>query len=198
MFKSSPVVKNLLYLNIVIFGLQIILKYLGYNLVQSMALFPVHTDYFQLTQLITHQFLHAGFFHIIFNMFALATIAPYVEKELGSRKFLIFYLISGIGAALLHLSIISTNNPMVGASGSLYGILALFTFFKPNEKLFLFFIPIGIRSKYLIPILIGFEIYLGILSKTDGIGHWAHVGGAITGSLLFLYNKYIINEKRQS
>ena len=194
MLKSAPVVKNLLFINLVIFSLQIIFKYIGISLVYSFALFPVHTEYFHLHQLITHQFLHAGLFHIIFNMFALATIGPYVEKELGSNKFLAFYLISGIGASLLHLYAISTKQPMVGASGALYGILVLFTMFKPNEKLFLFFIPIGIKAKYLIPVLIGVEIYLGLFSQSDGIGHWAHIGGAITGSLLYLYNKHLTTQ----
>ncbi len=189
MFKSSPVVKNLLLFNITIFVIQIILKYSGYNLFQSLALFPTHTGYFQTYQLITHQFLHAGLFHLLFNMFALATIAPIVEKEIGSRKFLVFYLLCGVGAALIHLIGIKVNNPMVGASGALYGILLLFTITNPNEKLFLFFIPIGIKAKYLIPSLLIIEIYLALSQNNDGIGHWAHIGGAITGTTLYILNK---------
>ena len=189
MFKSCPVVKNLLYINIVLFVVQLILKYTGLSLVGLLALFPTNSNYFGLHQLITHQFLHAGWLHLIFNMFALATIAPPVEEKVGSKKFLLFYLLCGVGSAILHLSLITSNNPMVGASGAVYGILLYFMFLRPDEKLYLFFIPIGIRAKYLIPVLLTVELYLATNSLNDGIGHWAHIGGAITGTTLYLLNR---------
>jgi membrane associated rhomboid family serine protease len=122
-------------------------------------------------------------------MFALATIAPAVEEKVGSKKFLLFYLLCGVGSAILHLSLITSNNPMVGASGAVYGILLYFMFLRPDEKLYLFFIPIGIRAKYLIPVLLTVELYLATNSLNDGIGHWAHIGGAITGTILYLLNR---------
>ena len=189
MFKSCPVVKNLLYINIILFVVQLILKYSGLSLVGLLALFPTNSNYFGLHQLITHQFLHAGWLHLIFNMFALATIAPPVEEKVGSKKFLLFYLLCGVGSAILHLSLITSNNPMVGASGAVYGILLYFMFLRPDEKLYLFFIPIGIRAKYLIPVLLTVELYLATNSLNDGIGHWAHIGGAITGTTLYLLNR---------
>ena len=189
MFKNSPVVKNLLYINITMFVVQLILKYYGISLVGLLALFPTNSNYFGIHQLITHQFLHAGLLHLIFNMFALATIAPLVEEKVGSRKFLLLYLLCGVGSAILHLSLITSNNPMVGASGAVYGILVYFTFIRPDEKLYLFFIPIGIRAKYLVPVLLIIELYLATNSLNDGIGHWAHIGGAITGSILYLLNR---------
>ena len=78
---------------------------------------------------------------------------------------------------------------MVGASGAVYGIVLYFMFLRPDEKLYLFFIPIGIRAKFLIPTLLMLEIYLAISSTNDGIGHWAHIGGAITGTTLYLLNR---------
>ena len=189
MFKSCPVVKNLLYINIILFVVQLILKYSGLSLIGLLALFPTNSNYFGLHQLITHQFLHAGWLHLIFNMFALATIAPPVEEKVGSKKFLLFYLLCGVGSALLHLSLVTSNNPMVGASGAVYGILLYFMFIRPDEKLYLFFIPIGIRAKYLIPVLLTVELYLATNSLNDGIGHWAHIGGAITGTTLYLLNR---------
>jgi len=189
MFKSCPVVKNLLYINIILFVVQLILKYSGLSLIGLLALFPTNSNYFGLHQLITHQFLHAGWLHLIFNMFALATIAPPVEEKVGSKKFLLFYLLCGVGSAILHLSLITSNNPMVGASGAVYGILLYFMFLRPDEKLYLFFIPIGIRAKYLIPVLLTVELYLATNSLNDGIGHWAHIGGAITGTTLYLLNR---------
>lgn len=189
MFKSCPVVKNLLYINIILFVVQLILKHSGISLVGLLALFPTYSNYFGIHQLITHQFLHAGWLHLIFNMFALATIAPAVEEKVGSKKFLLFYLLCGVGSAILHLSLITSNNPMVGASGAVYGILLYFMFLRPDEKLYLFFIPIGIRAKYLIPVLLTVELYLATNSLNDGIGHWAHIGGAITGTTLYLLNR---------
>ena len=189
MFQNSPVVKNLLLINIITFIVASLIELSGLSIIRTFALFPFNSGYFYLHQLITHQFLHAGIFHLVFNMLALATIAPNVESSLGSRKFLHYYLISGVGAALLHLMMINSNNPMVGASGALFGTLILFTFLNPNEKLFIFFIPIGIKAKFLVPTIVILEIYLGFNSTTDGIGHWAHIGGALTGSVLYLTNK---------
>lgn len=189
MFKSSPIVKKLFYINIAIFLADFLLRINGYSLVGIFALFPPSSGHFSVYQLLTHQFLHAGLFHLLFNMLALVSIAPYVEEDLGSKKFLPFYLISGLGSALLHLSLINSNIPMVGASGAIYGVLMYFSLSNPNEKLYLFLIPLGIKAKYLIPGVLLIEILLAINSVSDGIGHWAHIGGAITGLVLYLLNK---------
>jgi len=128
-------------------------------------------------------------------MLALLSIGPFVERFLGGKKFLPFYLLCGVGSALLHMSL--SNNvtvPMVGASGALFGLLVLFSIIHPNEKLYLFFIPIGIKAKYMVGALIAIEVLLGLFSTSDGIGHWAHVGGALTGITLYLINKrYLSN-----
>jgi membrane associated rhomboid family serine protease len=189
MFKSHPVVKNLLLINIALFLTQLILKFYGLSLIGLLALFPTNSPYFGVHQLVTHQFLHAGWLHLIFNMFALATIAPVVEEKIGSKKFLLYYLLSGVGAAALHLYFIEQQIPMVGASGAVYGMLIYFTFLRPDEKLYLFFIPIGIKARFLIPVLIAIELYLATNSSQDGIGHWAHIGGATTGTILYITNK---------
>ena len=123
-------------------------------------------------------------------MLALLSIGPQVEKYLGEKKFLPFYLICGVGSAMLHMTLIpNLNIPMVGASGAIFGLLGFFSIIHPNEKLYAFFIPVGIKAKYLIGVLIAVEVILGLLSKSDGVGHWAHVGGALTGILLYLFNK---------
>ncbi len=83
----------------------------------------------------------------------------------------------------------SGNVPMVGASGALFGIFSFFALAYPNEKLYAFFIPIGIKSKVLLGILIGIEVILGMVSTSDGVGHWAHVGGALMGLAFFYFNK---------
>ena len=184
MFQSTPIIKKIFWANILAFIFTLLFSDFT---ILNFALWS--GEEFRPWQFITHQFLHGGFMHIIFNMLALISIGPSCEEFLGERKFPYFYLICGFGAALLHMSLINSNVPMVGASGALFGLLTLFSLINPNDKLYLFFIPIGIKAKYLVTGLIILEIFLGIYSKGDGVGHWAHVGGALTGLLLFFVNK---------
>lgn len=91
-----------------------------------------------------------------------------------------------------------TNNdvPVVGASGAIWGIIVIFTLLNPNEKMYLFFIPIGIKARYLISIMFLYEVYSGIFGREDNVAHFGHIGGAIVGLLIFLLHKFkIINEK---
>jgi membrane associated rhomboid family serine protease len=195
MFEGTPLIKKIFWINVLAFSLTLILASMNFSVFERFAMWSYKGDNFYPWQLITYQFLHAGFFHIIFNMLALLSIGPFVERFLGEKKFLPFYLLCGVGSALLHMSI--SNNvtvPMVGASGALFGLLVLFSIIHPNEKLYLFFIPIGIKAKYMVSTLIAIEVLLGLFSTSDGIGHWAHVGGALTGITLYLINKrYLSN-----
>ena len=195
MFEGTPLIKKIFWINVLAFSLTLILASINFSVFEHFALWSYKGDNFYPWQLITHQFLHAGFFHIIFNMLALLSIGPFVERFLGEKKFLPFYLLCGVGSALLHMSL--SNNvtvPMVGASGALFGLLVLFSIIHPNEKLYLFFIPIGIKAKYMVSTLIAIEVLLGLFSTSDGIGHWAHVGGSLTGITLYLINKrYLSN-----
>ena len=195
MFEGTPLIKKIFWINVLAFSLTLILASINFSVFERFAMWSYKCDNFYPWQLITHQFLHAGFFHIIFNMLALLSIGPFVERFLGKKKFLPFYLLCGVGSALLHMSISSNVTvPMVGASGALFGLLVLFSIIHPNEKLYLFFIPIGIKAKYMVGTLIAIEILLGLFSTSDGIGHWAHVGGALTGITLYLFNKrYLSN-----
>ncbi len=185
----TPVVKTLLLINLSVFLLGLLLQFIGVSVIGMFALYPL--DGFMPYQLITHQFLHAGLFHIAFNMLALISIGPAVENYIGSRKFLIYYLLCGLGSALLHMFMIHSSTPLVGASGAIYGILLMFTILNPDEKLYFFGI-IGMKAKYLVSILFAIEIYLGFLSQGDGIGHFAHVGGGLTGIALLMVDKYVL------
>lgn len=195
MFNESPIIKKILFINVIAFVLTLILSSMNVNVFEYFGQWSYKSDNFYPWQLITHQFLHAGFFHIIFNMLALVTIGTFVEKFLGQKKFLLFYLLCGVGSAILHMTLSNhVTIPMVGASGALFGLLVLFAIIHPNEKLYLFFIPIGIRSKYLVGALLVIEVLLGLFSTSDGVGHWAHVGGAFTGIFLYSFNKrYLSN-----
>ena len=195
MFEGTPLIKKIFWINVLAFSLTLILACMNFSVFEYFAQWSYKGDNFYTWQLITHQFLHGGFLHIIFNMLALLSIGPFVERFLGEKKFVPFYLLCGVGSALLHMSISNNVNiPMVGASGALFGLLALFSIIHPNEKLYVFLIPIGIKAKYMVGALIIIEVLLGLFSTSDGIGHWAHVGGALTGITLYLINKrYLSN-----
>ena len=192
MFNLTPVIKNLLLTNVVVFSLAILFRLFNIELFQYFALFDPKSQYFQYWQFITHQFLHSGPLHLLFNMLALASLGPFVETYFGGKKFLTFYLVSGVIAALLYIltsNINSTNVdiPMVGASGALFGVLAFFAIIHPNEKLYLFLIPIGIKAKWAIGVLIAIELGLSLHSDpNDHVAHMAHIGGALSGLLFYL------------
>jgi len=194
MFQSSKTVKQLFYANVSIFIIGIVCQLVGLPFYETFALFP--QEGFMFHQLLTHQFLHGGIFHLLFNMLALVSIGPAVEDFLGRTKFIVYYLLCGLGAALLHMFMIKSSVPMVGASGAIYGIMLMFTILHPNEKLYFFGI-LGMRAKYLISILFAVEIYLGFFSQGDGIGHFAHVGGGLMGIVLLMGDKFLPKKRKK-
>ena len=136
-------------------------------------------------------FLHADFSHIFFNMFSLWMFGRIIEQTLGTKRFLAFYFISGIGAGLCQIimQIFTENSPFaatIGASGACYGILLAFGLLYPNQKIYLLIPPIPIKAKWLV---IGYAILEAYLAfNTDSnIAHLAHLGGMLFG-LLCLYN----------
>lgn len=206
-----PVIKNLLIINAVIFLIQA----LGERIAASsgLTLSDILTKYFALIpiggfpigtlgneiiewsfypwQLITYQFMHGSFSHILFNMFSLWMFGMEIENFWGSKKFLYFYLLCGVAAGLCHMFISPllgvSAAPTIGASGAIYGVLAAFALLFPNRLIFLyFFIPI--KAKYLITIMIVMEFML-IDSANSGIAHLAHLGGALAGFIFILADK---------
>lgn len=189
-----PVIKNLLIINGVVFFVKLMMKNITIDgvyaediIIRWFALMPIGTGYFEIWQLITYQFLHGGFSHILFNMFALWMFGMEIENQWGGRKFLIFYLLCGVGAGLLHLFIsplLTGAAPTIGASGAVYGIMAAFALIYPNRLIYLyFFIPI--KAKYLITFLILMEFML-VDSVGSGVAHLAHLGGAIVGFIFVM------------
>ena len=171
---------------------------------------------FQPYQIFTHLFSHSPtmFAHILFNMFALWMFGRILENVWGPKRFLIFYLASGIGAAALHLAmqyfrceqvwqsiqagnpptpekIFGAISPALGASGAIMGLFAAFAFLFPNTELIFLFIPFPIKAKWMVLIMVGLDLFGGF-SKTSGdnVAHFAHLGGAITGFIIvFIWNK---------
>jgi len=135
--------------------------------------------------------MHAGIAHLLFNMLALVSFGPDVENQLGERKFLVFYMIMGLGASLLQMSL--SNGALIGASGAIFGVLVYFTMYNPTSNLSLFLLPIYIEARKMLLFMIGLEILMALFVKDD-VGHWAHLGGALTGFILYkLDQKYQFN-----
>jgi membrane associated rhomboid family serine protease len=137
----------------------------------------------------SYMFVHAGLLHLLGNMFMLFVFGTAVESRMGSRAFIFYYLLCGVGGAVfslaLSLSSIMSVGPMVGASGAVLGVALAFAMYWPDAELIVFPLPIPIRARTLVALLIGMDVLFAFLSPNDGIAHLAHVGGVLFGYLYF-------------
>lgn len=175
----------------------------------NLGLYFWESGNFHLHQLVTHMFMHANLTHLFMNMFALWMFGRTLEYELGSKRFLIYYMVTGVGAALIQLGVTwlqvdSMSSaafvdqaklqsliyaPMIGASGAVFGVLLAFGMMHPNAMLMLLIPPIPIKAKYLV---IGYgilELFLGTTGMQSGVAHFAHLGGMLWGFFLLRYWK---------
>ena len=211
--RNIPVVtRYLLIANFMIFFLVAILQRYGIDLNTLCGLHFVSAPSFHWFQPFTYMFLHANFSHIFFNMFAVWMFAPVIEQEWGARRFAIYYLVCGLGAALIQelvwmlmLSNMSASyNPdtlayyatvlnTIGASGAVFGILFAFGWLYPDVPMYILFIPIPIRARVFVIIYALIELFAGLGSvagfSADNVAHFAHLGGMLFGWLLILYWK---------
>jgi len=192
-YSNIPIViKNLLIINVIFF----IATYINQEfMVKTFALFYPTTPYFHWWQPLTYMFMHGGFWHIFFNMYSLFIFGCIVEQVIGSKKFLIFYLICGLGAAAVHMAVqslgspISQMTPTVGASGAIYGVIIAYAMLFPNAQLTLLFPPVTLSAKWMAVIFIAIELITGITGTQEGVAHFAHLGGVLFGWLLITYWK---------
>jgi len=187
-----PVIKNLLIINGLAFLATVsIFSYswtpIGQALVPYLALFPFGSGNFYPWQLVTYMFLHADFMHIFFNLFALWIFGQAIENLWGSRRFLIYYFLTGIGAGIIHLLVSGTGGFTIGASGAVFGILLAFGMMFPDKYIVLLFPPIPIKAKYFVAIYGAFELFSGLSNPFGGIAHFAHLGGLAVGFVLIKY-----------
>lgn len=213
----TPVVKNILILNIIFFIATFVFGQVGIDLKEHLAAYYFDSRNFRLWQIITYLFMHDGIMHIFFNMFALFLFGPTLEYTLGPKRFLIYYLVTGIGALVLQMAVqafelhniigsftvpghdISPyiaqpgfqqvrelyNGIILGASGSIFGLLVAFGMLFPNVELFIMFIPLPVKAKYAVIGYILLELYSGIAQYSgDSVAHFAHLGGALFGFIL--------------
>jgi len=200
-----PVIKYLLISNIAIFIIQHFI-FAGFSVsgvplsvffLKYFALNPIGSDVFPFYpwQLITYLFMHGGLWHLLMNMFALWMFGMELENIWGSKKFLMYYIMCGVGAGLSTILLTplftSLNLPTVGASGSVYGILVAFGMLFPNREIyFYFFLPI--KAKYFVIIYMAIEL-LSVGSNT-GVAHLAHLGGGLVGFIYLLITRNNVND----
>ncbi len=136
---------------------------------------------------VTYLFVHGGLLHLLGNSLALYVFGCPVEERLGSRRFLLYYLYAGVGAAVFcwALSRVMTVGPIIGASGAILGVAVAFALLWPDARLFVFPIPVPIRARTLVIAYVGLDVTLALMAPGDGIAHVAHVGCAIFGYLFF-------------
>jgi membrane associated rhomboid family serine protease len=147
---------------------------------------------------VTYLFVHGGLFHLLFNSIALFVFGPAVESRLGSRRFLLYYLYCGVGAALfsLLLATMMPIAPFIGASGAVLGVALAFAVFYPDAELLLFPIPFPIKAKWLVVGYVVLDI-VGALGQPDGVAHIAHLGGVGAGWLWFALGRMARGEGEQ-
>jgi membrane associated rhomboid family serine protease len=211
-----PIVKNLIIINVLVWVAQ---KFFDgqYQLTDKIGLWPIQSPHFKPYQIATHMFAHSPdmFAHILFNMFGLWMFGRVLENVWGGKRFLFFYLICGVGAAIAHLAVeyfqyqpvidlahqyeaqgyhdmavrlLDVPVYAVGASGAIMGVLVAFAFLFPNTELFIMLIPIPIKAKWAVLGFVAIDLFSGISRISgDNVAHFAHLGGAITGFFIVLY-----------
>ena len=159
--------------------------FLMQNISASLALWPIQSGHFEPWQLVTYGFLHGGFNHIFFNMFALWMFGLPIERIWGSRKFSLYYAVCIVGAAITQLVVQQISGefyPTIGASGGVFGLLLAYGVMFPNSRIFLIFLPVPIKAKYFVLIYGGLELFFGITQSMPQIAHFAHLGGLFFGA----------------
>ena len=229
MDRIPVVTKNLLAINIVMFFATVVAKENGIDLDGILGLhFFMSSDFYPF-QLVTYMFMHGGGWHLFFNMFALYMFGRTLEYVWGPKRFLIYYIVAGIGAGLVQEAVgavryfplvdavdpqslevvmnegagilrqnmnyiapkmaelnIALNSLTVGASGAIYAILLGFGMLFPNERMYVFPLPVPIKAKFFVIGYALIELYMGTVGVADSVAHFAHLGGMLFGFVMIM------------
>ena len=182
-----PATRALILINIAVY----LVELLAPNVMLGLfALWPLHSGMFRLWQLVTYAFLHDPRFwaHILFNMFALFMFGRGLEQYWGSRRFLGYYFVCLIAAALTQLAVEgASGEPVLGASGAVFGVLLAFAWYFPRTRLILIPIPIPMPAWLFVTIYALLELFFGVTGTMSNVAHFAHLGGMLGGALCILY-----------
>ena len=216
-FATPPITLNLIIANFMVWLACTILP-IGDAIREYGMLYWVGSEKFHLYQFFTYMFLHADFQHMFFNMFSLWMFGRTLEIDLGPKKFLTYFFVCGVGAALLHMGVaavewlnikshiaaeaaamgvsaaqlankIFTNHAMLGASGAVMGVVMSFGVLHPNAMVMLMFPPIPMKAKWFVVVFLVIEFSAGVVGVSDSVAHFAHLGGMLWGWLLLRYWK---------
>lgn len=210
MRNIPAITKNLLIINFLVFAATWLLQRYGLDLNSIGGLHFFLAPDFNVLQLVTYMFLHGGFTHIFFNMFALWMFGCVLERVWGPKKFLFYYLACGIGAGFMQeiaqfirfytivggTDVLQTAKAFaaelnmwttVGASGAIYAILLAFGMTFPEERIFIFPLPIPIKAKWFVMIYVAIELFSALSAPGDGVAHMAHLGGMLFGFFMIRY-----------
>ena len=203
-------VKNIIFINVIVMLMTSLKENFMY---ETFALFYPTSPFFHWWQPVTHMFMHGGFWHLIFNMYTLSIFGSVLERVWGTKKFLLFYFVTGLGAALIHTGVewlqmqswlsqaaegstaamtsihLLKMTPTVGASGAIYGVLMGYAMLYPDTVLSLLIPPISLKAKWFVLIFAAIELFTGVTGTGGNIAHFAHLGGLIFGFLLIWYWK---------
>jgi membrane associated rhomboid family serine protease len=203
-------VKNIIIINVIVMLMTSLKENFMY---ETFALFYPTSPFFHWWQPVTHMFMHGGFWHLIFNMYTLSIFGSVLERVWGTKKFLLFYFVTGLGAALIHTGVewlqmqswlsqaaegstaamtsihLLKMTPTVGASGAIYGVLMGYAMLYPDTVLSLLIPPISLKAKWFVLIFAAIELFTGVTGTGGNIAHFAHLGGLIFGFLLIWYWK---------
>lgn len=225
MQNMPNITRQLLIINVIAF----LASYIIPGLQNYMGLHYWQASQFHIYQFITYMFMHGGFTHLFFNMFALWMFGCVMERTWGSQRFLLYYLVCGIGAGLIQElaqtasiwldlsaqgatigqlvrleSIIPGAAQMlngmttVGASGSIYGILLAFGMTYPEERMFIFPLPIPIKAKWFVMGYAAIELVLALSNSSDGVAHVAHLGGMLFGFFLIRHWRRVAKSQKST
>lgn len=212
MFRQiPPITKNLLIINVLAYLAAVVMKGSGIDFNEIFGLHFFMADNFHLYQLVTYMFMHGGVTHLFFNMFALWMFGCVIEQTWGSKRFLWYILACGVGAGLFQEAaqfvqyaveglaaynmvnvggmIIPTSEYLnmwvtVGFSGAVYGILLGFGMTYPEERIFIFPLPVPIKGKWFVMLYAAIELFSALSTSSDGVAHIAHLGGMAVGYII--------------
>ena len=182
-----PATRAILIANVIVYLLELATQN---TLIELFALWPLG-PLFHPWQVVTYAFLHEphNFLHILFNMFALYMFGGPLETYWGKSRFVVFYFASVLAAAATELLVLTSSGvvePVIGASGGVFGLLLGFAWFFPRQKLMLLFPPIPMPAWLFVTVYGALELVLGVTGAQDSVAHFAHLGGMLGGAIMIL------------
>jgi membrane associated rhomboid family serine protease len=182
-----PITLALVTANVAVFLLQLALP----GILVPLALWPLGSSpSFQPWQLLTYAFLHGSLFHLAFNMFALYMFGGPIEQVFGQRRYLIYYLVCVVSAAVTQLAVSAMSHtvyPTIGASGGVFGLLLAYAIYFPRNRIMLLFPPIPMPARVFVIVYAVLELIFGVTGTEEGVAHFAHLGGLVGGFLMLQF-----------